>query len=177
MPRHLSRDARRAALIDKTLAAVQERLTKEINYWDRRAAELRALEAGGRQPSQRLNAALAQQRADELAERLARRKEALALQRQISASAPVVVGGALVLPAGRVGGASAAGQPVDRAIVEAIAMQAVMEREIALGHSPRDVRQKLPRRGEPDPTGRLRFIESKAAAPTPIRLPSPATKS
>lgn len=165
VPRHLSRvRERREALIDKTLAAVQERLTKEINYWDRRAAELRALEAGGRQPSQRLNAALAQQRADELAERLARRKEALALQRQISASAPVVVGGALVLPAGLVGGASAAGQPVDRAIVEAIAMQAVMEREIALGHSPRDVgKEKLGYDVESlDPTtGRLRFIEVK----------------
>src|SRR5690606_21054352 len=79
VPRHLSRvRERREALVDKTLAAVQVRLTKEINYWDRRAAELRALEAGapasGR-PTQRLNAALAQQRADELAERLARRKE------------------------------------------------------------------------------------------------------
>ena len=43
VPRHLERvRQRRIELIDKTEAAVQERLTKEINYWDLRAAELRA---------------------------------------------------------------------------------------------------------------------------------------
>jgi len=55
---------RREALIDKTLTAVQERLTKEINYWDWRAQELRAKEKAGH-PSPRINSQRAQQRADE----------------------------------------------------------------------------------------------------------------
>lgn len=100
IPRHLDRvRRRREELIDKTLHAVQERLTREINYWDRRASELRREEREGK-PNARLNSALAQQRADELAARLERRKEELALERQISAAPPVLVGGALIVPIG-----------------------------------------------------------------------------
>jgi superfamily II DNA or RNA helicase len=172
VPRHLSRvRERREALIDKTTGAVQGRLTKEINYWDGRAAELRQREAeggpAGRRRSERLNAAVAQQRADELAERLQRRKEALALQRQVSASAPVVVGGALVVPAGllaQLAGCELPGGIDTRPVTEAIAMQAVMEKEVALGNSPRDVgKDNLGYDVESlDPaTGRLRFIEVK----------------
>ena len=78
VPRHLARvRERREELIDKTLAAVHERLTKEINYWDKRTAELRQQEKAG-QVNVKLNAARAQQRADELAARLERRAEELA---------------------------------------------------------------------------------------------------
>jgi hypothetical protein len=166
-PRHLERvRRRREKLIDKTLAAVQERLTREINYWDGRAAELRRQEREGRLNA-RLNSKLAQQRADELADRLAKRKEELARERQLSAAMPVVIGGALVVPMGLL--LEVSGQPTppeltDRRITEAMAMQAVMEAEIALGNQPKDVSQdnlgydieSL----EPQ-TGRLRFIEVK----------------
>jgi hypothetical protein len=78
-PRHLRQvRERREAQVDKTLAAVHERLTTEINYWDKRAGELRQQEKSGK-ANDRLNAAKAQQRADELAARLERRKEELAL--------------------------------------------------------------------------------------------------
>ncbi len=163
-PRHLQQvRERRETLIDKTLAAVQERLTKEINYWDRRAAELRQLEKTGR-VNQRLNAALAQQRADELAARLERRKEGLALERQLSASPPVAVGGALVVPIGLLLGSHTPPELMDRRVTEEIAMQAVMHAETALGNHPRDVSGE--NRGYDiesfDPrTGRLRFIEVK----------------
>ncbi|MFW6097570.1 MAG: protein NO VEIN domain-containing protein, partial [Chloroflexota bacterium] len=167
VPRHLQRvRQRREALIDKTLAAVQERLSKEIHYWDRRATELRRAEAEGKS-NQRLNAQLAQQRADELAARLERRKEVLEEQRQISASAPVIIGGALVLPAGLVAqlqGRELPGGMDTRPVTEAKAMQAVMETEIDLGHSPKDVsKDNLGYDVESlDPeTGRLRFIEVK----------------
>jgi len=164
VPRHLERvRTRREELIDKTLAAVQERLTKEINYWDRRAHELRQAEKSGK-VNQRLNAALAQQRADELAARLARRKEELALERQIAATPPVMIGAALVIPAGLVHGDRTPAEITDTRITEAIAMQAVMQAEAEMGNQPRDVSQhNLGYDVESlDPhTGRLRFIEVK----------------
>ncbi len=52
IPDHLNRvQERRQALITRTLAAVQERLTREINHWDARANELRAQERAGKSPA------------------------------------------------------------------------------------------------------------------------------
>ncbi len=164
VPRHLDHvRRRREEQIDKTLAAVHERLTKEVNFWDRRAAELRAQEKDGK-VNVRLNAALAQQRADELAARLERRGEELALERQISATPPVVVGGAIVVPVGLLLGERTPPELLDTRITEAIAMQAVMEAETRLNNHPRDVsKDNLGYDIESlDPrTGRLRFIEVK----------------
>ncbi len=169
VPRHLERvRARRLELIDKTEAAVQERLTKEINYWDLRAAELRAQEQAGRggmhsARTAHLNSQRAQERADRLAERLKQRKAQLAQERQISAAPPLVVGGALIIPAGLIYQAPTQ-ELLDKRITEQIAMRAVMEAEIALGNHPRDVSsQNLgydieSRDGQ---AGRLRFIEVK----------------
>jgi superfamily II DNA or RNA helicase len=164
VPRHLDRvRRRREEQIDKTLAAVHERLTKEINHWDRRAAELRQQEKEGK-VNVRLNAALAQQRADDLAVRLERRSRELALERQISATPPVVVGGAVVVPVGLLMGERTPPELVDTRITEAIAMQAVMQAETQLNNHPRDVsKDNLGYDIESlDPrTGRLRFIEVK----------------
>ncbi|HNS49836.1 MAG TPA: helicase-related protein [Anaerolineae bacterium] len=164
VPRHLERvRRRREEQIDKTLAAVHERLTKEINFWDRRAAELRAQEKDGK-VNVRLNAALAQQRADELAARLERRGQELALERQISATPPVVVGGAVVVPVGLLLGERTPVELLDTRITEEIAMQAVMQAETLLNNHPRDVhKENLGYDIESlDPrTGRLRFIEVK----------------
>jgi hypothetical protein len=85
--------------IQKTRAAVQERLTVEINHWDRQAVLLREQEKAGR-PNAALNRARAEARADELADRRERRMRALALAEQISAAPPVVIGGAVVIPIG-----------------------------------------------------------------------------
>ena len=169
VPRHLARvREQREALIDKTRAAVHERMTKEINYWDRRAAELRQQEKEGkvnaRSRGLRVNAARAQQRADELAARLERRTEELALERQISAAPPVVIGGAIVLPIGLLLGERTPPEVLDTRITEAIAMQAVIQTEADLDNHPRDVSaDKLGYDVESlDPrTGRLRFIEVK----------------
>ncbi len=165
VPQHLERvRQRRIALIDKTEAAVQERLTKEIYFWDRRAAELRAQEQAGR-PNARINSQRAQQRADELIERLERRKQELARERQISATPPVVMGGALIVPIGALLPAHLMDASVlNRRITEQLAMRAVMETEIALGHDPRDV--SLANLGydiesRDGHSGQLRFIEVK----------------
>ena len=39
---------RKEEMIEKTKAAVQDRLTKEINYWDHRAAQLKDQELAGK---------------------------------------------------------------------------------------------------------------------------------
>jgi hypothetical protein len=60
--------------LSKRPKAVQDRLTKEIAYWDHRAEELKAQECTGRKNA-RLNSDLARRRADDLQSRLQRRME------------------------------------------------------------------------------------------------------
>jgi hypothetical protein len=164
VPRHLDRvRQRRIELISKTEEAVQERLTKEINYWDRRAIDLREHEKAGK-VNARLNSDRAQERANGLHERLRQRKEQLAQERQISAAPPVVIGGALIVPIGLLLGEKTPAEVLDRRITEQIAMRAVMEAEIALGHSPRDVSASnlgYDIESRDGTTQRLRFIEVK----------------
>jgi SNF2 family DNA or RNA helicase len=168
VPRHLEEiKLRREELTLKTMAAVKDRLTKEINYWDHRAEELKAQELAGRTP--RLNSGKARLRADELQARLQKRMEELEQERRISPAPPVAIGGALVITAGllaRLKGESRGevASAEQRERVEALAMQAVMEAERRIGFEPRDVSRenlgydvesKIPG------TGKLRFIEVK----------------
>lgn len=51
------------------MIAVKDRLTKEINYWDFRASELKTQEAAGK-ANAKINSEKARQRADELQMRL-----------------------------------------------------------------------------------------------------------
>src|SRR5207249_9925452 len=90
---------RRVEWIDKARVAVKDRLTKEINYWDHRAEELRLQEQAGK-PNARLNSQEARRRADDLQTRLQKRLEQLDLERQISALPPVVPGRPVVAPDG-----------------------------------------------------------------------------
>lgn len=166
VPQHLQEvKARRAESIEKTEAAVRDRLTKEINYWDYRAEELKAQEQAGR-ANARLNSDLARRRADELQGRLQKRMEELDQERHISASPPVIMGGALIIPAGML--AKLQNKPPSlfarqTKAVEDAAMLAVMEQERKLGFAPKDVSdQKVgwdveSQAGE----GKLRFIEVK----------------
>ena len=150
----------------------KDRLTKEINYWDMRAQELKAREAAGRF-NVTLNSRRAQERVDELQARLGRRMEELDKERQISAAPPHVMGGAIVIPAGLIarlrgetpadGGASADG----RRKVERAAMQAVMTAELRLGREPEDVSDE--KRGYDIESrvagnGKLVFLEVKGRA-------------
>src|SRR5205823_9877564 len=100
VPEHLA-DVRggKLALIAKTEAAVKDRLTKEITYWDHRAEQLKLQEQAGK-PNARLNSGEARKRADNLQARLEKRLEDLKLEAQISPLPPVVLGGLLVVPAG-----------------------------------------------------------------------------
>ncbi|MCJ2542483.1 helicase-related protein [Thermostichus vulcanus] len=170
VPQHLQEvRERKEELIDKTLRAVKDRLTKEINYWDQRAAELRLQEQASK-PNAKLNSAKAQQRADELAARLQKRLSELEQERKLSPLPPVVIGGALVVPIGllqRLQGKRAAATSTfarETQRVERAAMAAVMAVERALGYEPRDVSdQKCGYDIESvvPGTGQLRFIEVK----------------
>src|SRR5919108_4386191 len=100
VPQHLAEvRGRKEEVIEKTKAAVQDRLTKEINYWDHRAAQLKDQELAGR-INAKLNSGLARQRADELTARLQKRLAELEQERRLSPMPPVVLGGALIVPVG-----------------------------------------------------------------------------
>jgi len=168
-PSHLKEvRARRAGLIEKTRAAVKDRLTKEITYWDHRAEELKLQEQAGK-ANARVNSQEARRRADDLAARLQKRMEQLDLEAQIAALPPVVLGGLVVVPAGLLSAITgrpmrSAGHPVDTQASAARARVAVMEVERRLGFEPVDREfEKLGYDIESrDPaTGRLRFIEVK----------------
>ncbi len=93
IPSHLREvTADKKSYFDKLEQAVRERLSSEINYWDNQARELR--------DKDKINSDRATQRADDLANRLNQRLDEIALQRKISVAAPVVVGGALIVPKG-----------------------------------------------------------------------------
>ena len=119
-----------------------DRLTKEINYWDHRADQLKDKELAGKGAKGHLNSGIARQRAEELAERLKRRLEELEQERQISAQQPVIVGGALVVPAGYLASSRAAERParppIDTTVTERIAVDAVMATERELGREPEE---------------------------------------
>jgi hypothetical protein len=170
VPQHLDEvQHRKQELVTTTMAAVKDRLTKEINYWDHRANELKLQELAGR-VNARINSGKARQRADELQARLQRRLEELEQERQLSPLPPVVIGGALVVPAGlleRTRGARRTdpGQfAQDTERIARLALDAVLAAERRLQFEPRDVssekcgydvESRIPG------TGRLRFIEVK----------------
>ena len=86
VPQHLAEvKQRRLAEIDKVEREVRARLTREINYWDARAARLREEERAGKE--QRINAQNAEATAQRLADRLQKRQEELERERQISCAA------------------------------------------------------------------------------------------
>jgi SNF2 family DNA or RNA helicase len=172
VPEHVREVAsRRLDLIAKTEAAVKERLTKEITYWDHRAQQLRLQEQGGK-PNARLNSGEATKRADALQARLEKRLEDLRLERQLSPLPPVILGGLLVVPAGllaaMVGKTTASPEtPTDTQASAARARAVVMEIEKSLGFEPTD--REVEKLGydiesRVSGTGRLRFIEVKGRA-------------
>src|SRR5262245_20265496 len=141
VPEHLCAvRSRKLELIAKTEAAVKDRLTKEINYWDHRAEQLKLQEQGGK-PNARLHSGEASKRDDALQARLEKRMEELKLEGQISPLPPVVLGGFLVIPAGLL--ALMTGRPpasrgtsADHQAAAARARTIVMELERSLGFEP-----------------------------------------
>lgn len=172
VPEHLAEvRGRKLELIAKTEAAVKERLTKEITYWDHRAEQLKLQEQAGK-PNAKLNSGEARKRADLLQGRLQKRLEELKLEAQLSPLPPVVLGGMLVVPVGLVNAMCGKDEPklgtppapVDTQISAARARAIVMDIERGLGFDPTDrefeklgydIESRVPG------TGKLRFVEVK----------------
>ena len=177
VPEHLAEiKGRKLELIAKTEAAVKERLTKEITYWDHRAEELKLQERAGK-PNARLNSGEARKRADLLQGRLQKRLEELRLEAQLSPLPPLVLGGLLVVPIGLINAMrgrpeTMMGSPTDTQASAARARAIIMQIERTLGFDPidreleklgYDIESRIPG------TGKLRFIEVKgrvSGAPT-----------
>jgi superfamily II DNA or RNA helicase len=172
VPEHIKevRD-RRLAWVEKTRAAVKDRLTKEIAYWDHRAAQLKLQEEAGRAGA-RLNSGEARKRADDLQGRLEKRLAELDREAQVSALPPVVLGGLVVVPMGLIALMSGGAAPVQMAVGDTQASAAraraiVMEVERTFGFDPTDREyEKLGYDIESrvTGTGKLRFIEVKGRA-------------
>lgn len=169
VPRHFEAVRQRTEeLVEKTRAAVYERLIKEIRYWDHRSVQLARQEQAGRTSA--LNSLQARRRCDELEARLQQRLAGLEQERRLAPLPPVAIGGALIVPNGLL--AHLTGEDPrepdstarETARIEQLAMQAVMAEERRLGYLPRDVsdlkcgydiESRLPE------SGRLRFVEVK----------------
>jgi SNF2 family DNA or RNA helicase len=169
VPEHLAEVRNpRIEVIAKTEAAVKERLTKEISYWDHRSEDLKLQEQAGK-PNARLNSEEARKRADTLEARLEKRMQELKLEAQISPLPPVIIGGLLVLPVGLISmmagkTRSSTTSAVDTQAAAAKARAIVMDVERRLGFDPTDreydklgydIESRVPG------TGKLRFIEVK----------------
>jgi len=144
VPEHFREvSSRRIQHVDRTLKAVHERLTKEIDYLSDREIKLKEDKAAGKDV--RLQIDTISKNLQDLQYRLDIRKRELNAMRQVQNGSPVVLGCALVIPAGlfrQLNGESPAQDSVDtaaRAKIERIAMRAVMEKERAKGHEVKDV--------------------------------------
>lgn len=143
VPEHYSDVAqRRIAHVEKTLQAVHQRLSKEIAFWQDRWLKLK--EDGEAGKDVRLNLENARRTVAELEARLDARKKALQAMRHVVNGTPVVLGGALIVPAGLMGQlrgdeladpatATFAADAAARARIEQLAMTAVRQAEEARG--------------------------------------------
>lgn len=140
VPEHVGDVAvRHVAHVEKVINAVHERLSKEINFWTDRYIKLSEDQAAGKDV--RLNLENARRTVADLEGRLENRKRELQAQRHVSSATPVVLGGALVVPAGllrRLRGelpddvyATFAANAAARARIERLAMDAVRRTEEA----------------------------------------------
>jgi superfamily II DNA or RNA helicase len=142
VPEHTQEvSGRRQRQADKQMAAVRDRLIKEIQYWADRAIKLDMDVRAGKQP--KLQPDNARRRAEELSARLKQRTAELQAMRQVASGSPNIIGGTLVIPAGllaeRSGLPNFSADAEARARVERVAMQAVFDAEHALGHRTKDV--------------------------------------
>lgn len=143
VPEHYNEVAhRRIAHVEKTLAAVHERLSKEISFWQDRWLKLK--EDGDAGKDVRLNLENVRRTIADLEGRLENRKRELQSMRHVVNGTPVVLGGALIVPAGLMNqlrgeepvdpvAATFAIDPAARSRIEHLAMQAVRRAEEARG--------------------------------------------
>lgn len=178
IPSHVNKvRERKLQLVDKTMKAVKDRLTAEIQYWDFRAGELKQKEDAGK-PNAKLNSQMATRRADELQARLQKRLDELDAEKRISATPPILVGGAIIIPRGLLNNLAGkldtyTADAMARKAVEMAAMEEVFAIEVSLGYNPidvsgakvgYDVESRIPQEKRGSDGASLRFIEVKGRA-------------
>jgi superfamily II DNA or RNA helicase len=141
VPPHVAEVAdRRIKHVEKTLAAVHDRLSKEITFWSDRWIKLREDQAAGKDV--RLNLENVRRTVLDLEGRLEHRRKELQSMRHISSATPIALGGALVVPMGllrRIRGETSATSAIfsadaaARKRIEMLAMAAVRRVEEARG--------------------------------------------
>ncbi|ACS54513.1 helicase domain protein [Rhizobium leguminosarum bv. trifolii WSM1325] len=143
VPEHYGEVAqRRIDNVEKTLNAVHERLSKEIAFWQDRWMKLRDDAVAGKDV--RLNLQNVERTLGDLQGRLDNRKKELQAMRHVVNGTPVVLGAALIVPAGlmiKLRGdepidpvtANFAGDAAARSRIERLAMTAVRKAEEARG--------------------------------------------
>ena len=167
-PQHLAEvRAGKKEELDRIESAVRDRLNKEAQYWDGRARQLSLQEAAGKRNA-KINSTLARRRAEELEARLHKRLEQIAQQRNITLKPPVIVGAALIVPAASVKPTidltSTPGGEDVRPLIDALAVEAVMQSERAQGNTPTEMPHHNPGydiESLDAQTGKLRFLEVK----------------
>jgi superfamily II DNA or RNA helicase len=143
VPEHYAEVAqRRIAHVDKTLNAVHERLSKEIAFWQDRWMKLKEDAEAGKDV--RLNLQNVERTLSDLQSRLENRKKELQAMRHVVNGTPVVLGAALIVPAGLMAklrgdmpidlaAATFAADAAARSRIEQLAMQVVQKAEEARG--------------------------------------------
>ena len=143
VPEHYNEIAhRRITHVEKTLAAVHERLTKEISFWQDRWLKLK--EDGEAGKDVRLNLENVRRTIADLEGRLENRKRELQAMRHVVNGTPIVLGGALIVPSGLMNklrgdepadplAATFAADAAARSRIEHLAMDAVRRAEEARG--------------------------------------------
>lgn len=143
VPEHYNEVAqRRIDHVEKTINAVHERLSKEIAFWQDRWVKLKEDGEGGKDV--RLNLQNVERTLGDLQSRLESRKKELQAMRHVVNGTPVVLGAALIVPAGLISklrghepidpaAATFAADAEARSRIEQLAMQAVTKAEEARG--------------------------------------------
>lgn len=142
VPEHLNEiKTRREKQVDKTLTAVHERLSKEIKHADNQYQLWQSRLDTHKEA--RPNMENARRLVETLSARLTLRRQELESMRAVVSLTPVVTGGALVIPAGLLARCKQQDawcpDAQARSRVEQLAMQAVMDAELALGNTVKDV--------------------------------------
>jgi len=158
----------RKAQTDKTSDAVYARLNKAISELDRESGAEYSRSRSSKLSQHDQDKARAKSRdfdkqIKELETRRAQRIADLEREGDISSLPPVVIGCALILPIGMISEPASLQELRNRKQIELLAMQAVMDAELALGNQPTDVsRYNVGYDIESiDAQGELRFIEVK----------------
>lgn len=138
MPHFIDKQDERNQYVEKVKAAVTDRLTREILHQQTQEQRFREMARKGKENAL-VNAQNAARLAGQLRDRLEIRLAELENERKLINQPPVVIGGALIIPASMLQGQQSGLFGQERRAIELAAINRVMEIERAQGNTVRDV--------------------------------------